>query len=283
LIGAQYADRYPRRVRAVVLDSVMDHSAGIDDFLGIESAAAQDAFAQFIAWCAGDATCAVRGRDIPALWSGLLARAAAGTLTNPYDPGKRMTVSDLVEVAFSSFYDPQWYAFGYYLKEATEPPAAARAAVPEVPAAHGFAAVFCADWALPVQGYADLAAKLAATRARAPQMLASPLALSAIVGCLGWPSKPANPQRELRPVDAPILVINSRHDPATAYLWAQRVAAQLGPRAGLVTYEGWGHVVYGRSPCVTGAVDTYLIEARTPPAGTSCPGVPPDPFGIGGG
>jgi pimeloyl-ACP methyl ester carboxylesterase len=114
-------------------------------------------------------------------------------------------------------------------------------------------------------------------------MLASPLALSAVVGCLGWPSRPANPQRVLGPVDAPILVINSRHDPATAYLWAQRVAAQLGPRARLVTYEGSGHVVYGRSACVTGAVDTYLIEARTPPAGTSCPGVPPDPFGVGGG
>jgi pimeloyl-ACP methyl ester carboxylesterase len=277
LIGAQYADRYPSRVRAVVLDSVMDHSSGIDDFLGIESAAAQDAFAEFVAWCARDDTCAVRGRDIPALWARLLARAAAGTLTNPYAPGERVTVAGLIQVAFGSFYDPQWYAFGYYLKEAAALPAARAIAAP-----NSFAAVFCADWALPVHGYADLARKLAAAKARAPQMLASPLALTAVVGCLGWPARAVNPQRALRPARTPILVINSRHDPATAYRWAQRVAAQLGPRARLVTYRGWGHVVYGRSKCVTGAVDAYLIHVRTPPAGTSCPGVPPDPFGVGG-
>lgn len=280
LIGAQYADRYPRRIRAVVLDSVMDHSAGIDDFLGTEAAAAQDAFGQFVAWCARDTTCAVRGRDIPALWAALLARAAAGTLADPYDPGRRLTVSDLIAVAFSSFYQPQWYAFGYYLKEAAAP--AGRRAPAAAAVEHSFPAVFCEDWSLPVTGYADLAGKLAATRARAPQMLASPLALTATAGCLGWPSEPDNPQAPPRPAGTPILLLNARHDPATAYAWAQHVAAQLGPNAGLVTYEGWGHVAYGRSACVTGAVDAYLIGATIPPAGTSCPGVPPSPFGVGG-
>jgi pimeloyl-ACP methyl ester carboxylesterase len=277
VLGAQYADRYPGRVRALALDSVLDHSAGVDDFLGIETAAAQDSFAEFTAWCARDESCAVRGRDIPALWSALMARAAAGTLADPYDPGRKLTVSALVAVAFSSFYDPQWYALGYYLKEATAP--AARRVTPT--AEHSFPAVFCSDWALPVAGYADLAGKLAAARERAPQMLASPLALQATVGCLGRPA-PANPQGALHPATVPTLLINGRHDPATAYVWAQRVAAQLGPQAHLVTYEGWGHVVYSRSTCVNDMVDDYLIDLRTPLAGASCPGVPPDPFGVGG-
>ena len=147
---------------------------------------------------------------------------------------------------------------------------------------HPFPAVFCADWSLPVTGYADLAAKLAATRVRAPQMLASPLALSATVGCLGWPVPPANPQRPLHPASTPILLIGARHDPATAYAWAQHVMSQLGPDARLITYLGWGHVSYGRSPCLTGFADAYLIDARTPPAGSECPAVPPDPFGVGG-
>jgi pimeloyl-ACP methyl ester carboxylesterase len=334
LLGAQYADRYPGRVRAVVLDSVLDHSATVDEFLGIESAAAQDAFAEFVAWCARDTTCAVRGRDIPALWSSLLARAAAGRLADPYAPGRKVTVSALVQVAFSSFYDPQWYALGFYLKEASAPPVARRpprvpgfsappvarrpprvpgfsappaarrpprvpgfsappaarrpprvpgfSAPSEGPGAGSNTAVFCADWSLPVTGYADLSRKLAAARARAPQMLASPLALQATVGCLGWPVPPVNPQHTLRPATTPVLLINARHDPATAYTWAQRVAAQLGSRAHLVTYEGWGHVVYSRTTCVDDIVDAFLLDGRTPAAGASCPGVPPDPYGVGG-
>ena len=70
---------------------------------------------------------------------------------------------------------------------------------------------------------------------------------------------------------------------ATPYRWrAQNVTAQLGPKATLLTYDGWGHAVYGRTSCVTSAVDRYLIELRRPATGSrSCPGVVPDPFGIG--
>jgi pimeloyl-ACP methyl ester carboxylesterase len=223
----------------------------------------------------------LRGQDIRAIWAALLARAAAGTLVDPYDPARRMTVYALLQVAFSSFYDPQWYTLAYYLREATASRPAARKRAAEPVVELSFAAVFCADWSLPVHGYADLAGKLAALRLRAPQMLASPLMLSAVVGCLGWPAEPSDPQRNLRPVGTPILVVNGRHDPVTAYAWAQHVAAQFGPAARLFSYDGWGHVAYGRSDCVTGAVDSYLITVRTPAAGASCPGVVPPPYGVG--
>jgi pimeloyl-ACP methyl ester carboxylesterase len=280
LLGAQYTQLYPGRIRAVVLDSVMDHSAGVDDVLGTETAATQDAFDEFVAWCARDVSCVLHGRDVRAIWAGLLARSAAGTLIDPYEPGRRMTVFGLLGVAFSSFYDPQWYTLAYYLKAASmSKPVAARRA-PGV-AEHSFAAVFCDDWALPVAGYPDLARKLAGLRVRAPQMLASPLALTATTGCLGWPARPENPQRDLRPVTTPVLVVSARHDPATAYAWAQHVAGQLGPAARLFTYDGWGHVAYHRTGCVDGTVDAYLVTARTPATGTTCPGVVPPPFGVG--
>ncbi len=280
LLGGQYAERYPGRVRAVVLDSVMDHSLGTAGFLGTATDAAQDAFDEFAAWCARDAGCVLRGRDIRALWASLTARAARGTLRDPYEPGRRMSVLDLVDVAFGSFYDPQWYSLAYFLKEADLGSPAVRGRNGIV-VDNSFPAAFCGDWSLPVDGYADLAARLAALRRRAPQMLVSPLALSATVGCLGWPSPVRNPQRRLAATTVPTLLINARHDPATAYAWARSVAAQLGPRATLATYEGWGHVVYGRTPCVTGVVDRYLVDLRRPAAGTSCAGAVPDPFGVG--
>ncbi|MCA2214822.1 alpha/beta hydrolase [Jidongwangia harbinensis] len=280
LLGAQYAQEYPDRVRAVALDSVVDHSVGTAAFLSVETDSVQAAFEQFVAWCARDPLCALRGRNVPALWASLRARAAAGTLWDPYRPAYRLTVFDLIGVAFSSFYDPQWYSLAYYLKDAEA--GARRTAARRVDLVeHTFPAVFCADWRLPVDGWPTLARVLRNLRNRAPQMWVSPLAASAVVGCLGWPTPAANPQRALRPASTPTLLINARYDPATALAWARNVAAQLGPAATLVTYRGWGHVVYGRSPCVTSVVDRYLIDLRRPPAGAACPGVAPDPFGVG--
>ena len=286
LLGEQYLDLFPDRVRAVVLDSVMDHSAGTSDFLTLETAAAQDSFNQFIGWCGRESECAVHGRDVPRIWAGLLKRAAAGTLRSPYETDTALDPAGLLRVAFSSFYDPQWYSFGYFLRDAEaqpDQPGGKAAYAPSGLIQNPFPGIFCADWDLPVTGYPQYRDHLAGLERIAPQMLASPLALNATAGCLGRTAPAANPQRDLSPAGSPVLLLNAKHDPATAYAWAQHVTAQLGPQATLLTYSGWGHVAYNRTPCVSGTVDDYLIKLVRPAAGTACPGKLPDPFGVGGG
>ncbi|PRY27687.1 alpha/beta hydrolase [Pseudosporangium ferrugineum] len=281
LLGAQYAERYPHRVRALVLDSVMDHSGDTGAFLEAETRAAQDSFDEFVRWCARRTACALHGRDVRRIWAGLLDRARRGTLRDPYDPARRMSPHDLLGVAFGSFYGPQWHSLAIYLKEASAP-AARRVRRDLTEVEHSFPAVFCDDWSMPVAGWPDLRDRLAALARDNPDMPVSPLALASVTGCLGWPLPPDNPQRVPAPArTGPVLLINARHDPATPYAWARTVAAQLGPAATLVTYDGWGHAVYGRSACVTAAVDQYLLTVRPPAAGTSCPGVEPAPGGVG--
>ena len=282
LLGAHYAQAYPLRTRAVVLDSVMDQSAGLPGFLAQETTAAQDMFDEFVAWCARDRECVLRGQNVRALWGTLRARARQGKLVDPYDLSVRPTEHDLIQIAFDSFYDPQYYSLAVYIKEAlaTAAPGTAGKAAAE-PIENGFPAIFCTDWDLDLSGYAEYATRLAALRTRAPDMQYSPLALGAVVGCQGWPVRSGARPDDLRPAIVPTLLINSRHDPATGYAWARHVTDRLGPQATLVTYYGWGHVVYSRTACVNGLVDTYLLTLRRPPAGTSCPGVMPDPFGIG--
>ncbi|MCO8273092.1 alpha/beta hydrolase [Actinoplanes sp. TRM 88003] len=285
LIGQQYAESYPGRLRALVLDGVMDHSADLDRFLGQGTAAAQDAFDEFVKWCARDPKCVLRGQNIPKLFIAAMARARAGQLINPYDPPTKLTVAQLTMAAFTSFYDPQWYSFAYYLRDAMltgrRPPARKTSPVDLID--HSFSPVFCEDWHFPATGYADLQRRLRTLAVEAPQMLVSPLAMTAVAGCLGWPSPPDNPQRPIAPLTgpAPVLLVNSVHDPATAYVWAQQVAARLGPSARLLTYDGWGHVVYNKSPCVSAAVDKYLLTLVPVAPGTRCPAVEPPPFGIG--
>ncbi|MBB2942803.1 pimeloyl-ACP methyl ester carboxylesterase [Actinoplanes lutulentus] len=282
LIGQLYAERYPTRLRALVLDSVMDHSSGIEDFLGRTAESAQDSFEQFVVWCGRDTQCALHGRDVKAIWARLMERAAAGTLNDPYDPPAKLRVWELISAAFSAFYDPQWFSFAHYLKEAYEPAPAGRRALPDLDLTpHAFPAVMCRDWALPVGGWSGYQKLLAGAAAKAPQMRASPLALTAVSGCEGWPDPPSDPQHPIPASDVPVLVVNSRHDPATAYAWAKNVARQLGPKTRLVTYDGWGHVAYGHSDCVSGAADRYLTALTLPATGTTCPPVEPVPYGVG--
>ena len=284
LLGQQYAELYPQRLRALVLDSVMDHSGDITSFLGGETNTAQDSFRQFVAWCGRSTECALHGRDVRKLWAGLLASARRGMLRDPFEPTRRLGEYDLLDAAFGSFYDPQWHALAIFIEEATGGPAGRKAKPTLDVLEHSFPAVFCDDWALPVAGYPDLRARLARLARDNPQMPYSPLGLSSLVGCLGWPLPASNPQRPLKPArTGSILLINARHDPATSYGWARNVAARLGPAASLFTYDGWGHTVYGRSTCVNTVVDRYLIALRRPVAGASCPGVLPEPSGVGGG
>ncbi|MET3430150.1 pimeloyl-ACP methyl ester carboxylesterase [Actinoplanes tereljensis] len=293
LMGEQYAERYPEQLRALVLDGVMDHTANVGTFLTLETDAAQDSFREFVAWCARDEKCVLRGQDVDKVWAALMVRARAGTLSNPYEQPEKLNPASLAQAAFAAFYEPQWYSFAYYLKDATTPKKdattpkpAARSGVPPSPSdivAHSFPGVICSDWYLPITGFPDLHRRLSILAGRAPQMLASPLALSATVGCLGWPYAPANPQHRIVPPPGmpPVLLVGTRHDPATSYVWAQRMAQQLGPAASVLTYEGWGHVNYNRSPCVAAVADKYLLTLARPASGASCPAVEPQPFGVG--
>ena len=97
------------------------------------------------------------------------------------------------------------------------------------------------------------------------------------MSCLGWPTRVTNPQHRLDVRNAPtILMLNALHDPATGYSWATNAHRQLQGTAVLVTYEGWGHAVYGRGPCTVRTTDRYLLNRVVPKEGSRCPAVLPD-------
>lgn len=273
LLGAQYAETYPRRVRAMVLESVMDHSVPTTrEFLQSEAATAEDSFREFVKWCGGAADCALHGRDVRAVWQGLLARAGRGELEAPAKPGTSLSSSDLVNrIAFRKFYQADYAGLATAIAEmdASKPlPASPTSTAPLPPATP----VFCSDWRLPVRDYREYASLVTMMRATAPD-LPYLLPIHMAAACLGAPT--ANPQHRLDAHGAPpILVSNALHDPATGYPWAVSVARQLGRSGVLLTYEGHGHGSVTSGPCMEGAVDGYLTDLAVPPRGTSCPAVP---------
>lgn len=274
LLGQQYAEVFPRRVRAVVLESVMDHSLRTRDFLDSQAATAQDSFDEFVKWC-DRAGCGLG--DVRALWADLLARAGRGELPNPRQPGTALTPFTLSYLAFRSLYDPNWPELAALLKslDQSKPPVVVPPPTPTGLASNPFA-VFCQDWSLPVANYQQYAAHLKRLARNNPEMK-YPGALLATSTCLGLDRQVDNPQHRLkvRNVSTPLLLANAVHDPADGYSWAKNVARQLGRSGVLLTYEGWGHGSYNSSPCMQAAIDHYLIARVLPARGTSCPAVDP--------
>jgi pimeloyl-ACP methyl ester carboxylesterase len=291
LIGQQYAETFPHRIRALVLDSNMDHSLGTAGFLYTEAWTAQDSFDEFVAGCGRDPGCSLSGRDIRAFWAHLLARAERGELTLPGIPDYRFDAFNLIDFALLFLSLPAWRDLADILIaiDTGSPVATVNAAAASAVAGkrnrpagrqdvlpNPFRAVFCEDWHLPVRNYAAFATHMAVQRAIAPDLRYHPSALLGTVSCLGWPSTVNNPQHRLRvDVSKRLLMLNALHDPDTGYVWAVNAARQLGDAARLVTYEGWGHGVYGRGECVTSTVHDFLFTLAVPAHGTRCPASEP--------
>ncbi|MEV6180286.1 alpha/beta hydrolase [Streptomyces sp. NPDC052015] len=278
-IGQQYAERYPHRVRAMTLDSNMDHSLGTWAYQRTETVAMEESYGQFADWCARTPSCALHGQDARALFDSLYKRADAGALVLPGDPPYTVTTQDLQSLAFGSMYDPfTWFQFAEDLAflDASDPAAARSLKERGEPTEFAYLPVMCQDYDFDVPSYATLARYERALARLAPVTRLSSLAWTDLTGCQNWPTEVTNPPHRLR-VDGtpPILVTNSRYDVATPHSWGSNAARQIGREAVFLTYDGVGHGDYWLSPCARDAIDTYLLTLQTPRKGTHCPAVWP--------
>ncbi|GAA1335044.1 alpha/beta hydrolase [Saccharothrix algeriensis] len=276
LIGQQYAERYGRNIRSMVIDSNMDHSLGTWQFNETEARTAQDSFDEFVKWCDRTASCPLNGQDVVRAWEDLLAKADRGEVPAPGDPTRRLTALQIVNAAISALYGPNWQGLADLIVALGSGTAAPQALTAAQTAPNPFTAVFCQDWSVPVKDYRQFSALTRRANQIAPQLRGESLGISAIAGCAGLPAKVNNPQHRLRIKHAPkILMLNALHDPATGYEWAVNAHRQSRDTTVLLTYEGWGHGVYGRSACTRDATDAYLIEQRVPRDGARCAAVEP--------
>jgi pimeloyl-ACP methyl ester carboxylesterase len=260
MIGQQYAELFPTRIRAMVLDSNMDHAQNILSYQKWESVAMEQSFTQFAAWCGRTEACALHGTDVLAFFDELYA-----------EHGYRAS-----EFVFGYLYDPLywfWLAEDLIAFSAGEIPAARFRGEPTQ---YGYRPVMCSDFHFDLGVFPAVAALEKAQNRLAPHTGLNPLAWSDLTGCQNWPYPVNNPPHRLAasPKLPPILMANSRYDVATPYQWGASLAGQL-PSATFLTYDGVGHGTYWLSDCARAAIDTYLIGRVTPAEGTHCPAVFP--------
>jgi pimeloyl-ACP methyl ester carboxylesterase len=298
-IGVTYANLFPDKVRALVVDGVLDPIAYSTGRAGESElpmstrvhsdAGAQATLGEFFRLCdeAGPAGCAFAG-DSESRFAAMAdqVRAEPVEITDPFTGEVfLLTYAELVSFMSESLYDSwDWFLAAQvlaYVEDQISPTPTGRSLLVAAggmkldrPAARypnfveGGIGVFCSDSDNPddVSAWSTAGADADAQYGyfgRPWTWLSSP--------CVGWTG--FDDDRYMGPFDAatanPVLVVGNRFDPATRYEGAETVHDLL-PNSSLLTVDGWGHTSLFLSRCADRLVSRYLLTGRTPAPGTVC-------------
>ena len=281
-LGATYANLFPRRVRALVLDGNLNPRAYVSRqlranrgrFLSTDlrqrsdQGSARDLNA-FLELCGRTDTahCAFSAGSAPATqakYAALLRRLRA-------DPqSAQVTYAEVVSDTGSALESTAWADLAQLLQQVWttgQEPTASAASAPPQSIGQTFA-IRCSE--SPNPGPAGFRSLDRFAYERSGPI--GPWWLWTSVGCASWSASAADRYAGPwnRRTHNPILVIGNTHDPNTPYRGARAMARQLA-RARLLTLDGYGHTS-GADPsaCVFNAYVAYLVDLRLPPRGTVC-------------
>jgi len=290
LLGQTYANMFPDRVRAMMIDGIVDpvkYSKGAEANIAGSIASHAEVFDQFLSLCeaAGPGRCALAGGSESAAerFERLVARLKRAPIPAPgakppLSSREKLNYADLLLSQFNQIRGPDLWP-----QDARDIAAAAggdgsalETQARKFVGPDGFAgattsaAISCAD-APARRGPRDWP-RVAKRFTRIAPLYGPILTWWQWAPCASWPVRGEDNYRG--PWNAstpnPILVIGTTGDSATPYANAVRSAQLLG-NAVLLTHEGYGHVSFrDPSACIERARVEYLTELITPPRGTVC-------------
>lgn len=286
-LGDTYANLFPGRVRAVVIDGVLNPVAwtgrGSNTALPFSTrlhsaVGARATLREFFRLCnAAGSRCAFAPHAASKYWQ-LFHQLQKHPLHMtgaplPYDQ------SFLVSDTLGAMYDSSgWVDFARYLKQLRARAGAATLARSRAELrsgydqyqnfVEGFPGVACSD---SINPHSTAAWAKAADIARRDDGLFGPSWTWVSSVCAHWPGTDSN--RYLGPFTSytahPVLVVGNLSDPATPYQGAQ-AAARMLPNSRLLTLRAWGHTSLFRSTCATNKISHYLLTTQVPARGTLC-------------
>lgn len=268
-IGQEYAQLHPDKIRAMVLDGVVDPTEGFEEFLLGQTRAFDASFERNVTACskAGVKRCGVK--NLGSAYDRIakqVDKTPLGSGSTEVGPAELATAAIM-----SAYWSDGWTRLGPALADALDgDPAELRRLADTYTDLSGYtayAAVVCTD-SPPPEGdaaYEQFADELRKVSPRLGGSIANEL-----LPCATWPVKATGKPQAITAEGAPpILVIGNTGDPATPYANAQRVAESLSSGV-LVTADIAGHTAYGTDSCVTKVVDSYLVDLVVPKRDPNC-------------
>lgn len=295
-LGQFSANMFPDRFRAIAVDGVINPRSwigsaatqGVIQDERLRSAqGAEKALKRILTLCdkAGETRCAFAAGDPVRRFATLAGRLKARPVTLE---GATLTYATFISIVLSSLYaedapdEVTGLAHDLWTLTSTHPSASAVAAAtsavlrsqgrafPYENSTDAYSAVMCTDGRHPAS-VSSWPAKVARAVKRAPYFGQA----------WAWASAPcARDIWQVRDEDAysgpfsrrtrnTVLVVGSYWDPATNYYQAVGSAGLLAD-ARLLSSDNFGHTAYGTSPCVTAAMDDYLLHKTLPAKGAVC-------------
>ena len=281
-LGATYAELFPANTGRLVLDGALDPSLSYSERRQGQALGFERALRNYVAWCQSGQSCPLTGdTDAGVQQIGDVFTLANQSPVPSSDPNRPVTGEEMKRIVGFILYFPEssWSAVSEALGQVINQHDASAframadqiAAQPQVNAGANIG-INCLDYR--VEG--DMATWTAQSKELeriAPRF--ATVTEAGDLGCQAWGHTGTQPSKALHAKGAaPILVIGTTGDPATPYEWAEALADQLDSGQ-LLTWEGNGHAAYtnsGHGPCVTQAVDTYLLTGTMPKKGLTCHG-----------
>jgi pimeloyl-ACP methyl ester carboxylesterase len=283
-LGAFYADQFPRNIRTMVLDGAVDPKLTAEQ-VNIEQAKGfERALRAFATDCVKRSDCPLGTGSVDSALdqvSALLTRTRTVPLRNGSGDGR--TINEAIVslgIAQPLYVKQLWPFLRLALTQAikngdgTSLLASADQQVERKPDGtysnlmEANNAVNCVDkpYARDIPSYQRQAAEAAKA---APRF--GPFIVWSTLICGYWPVKTTEQPRPLAATGSPpIVVVGTTRDPATPYEWAKGLASELTSGV-LLSLNGDGHTAYLQgNPCITTAVDTYLVTGKPPAKGTMC-------------
>jgi len=282
LFGAIYAEAYPDKVRAMILDGAIDPNADQIEANVRQAAAFQKAFDNFAAACATSPDCPL-GTD-PAKAVDVYKSLVEPLVKNPAetkDP-RGLSYSDAIIGTILPLYSPSlWRHLTQALSELKDGTGDTLLAMADqymqrdgqghyTNAVDVRIAVNCVDKPH-ITDRAKVVDADRRSREVAPFMSYGEFTgLAPLDRCAFWPVPATGDQHKINVKGLPpILVVSTTNDPATPYQAGVDLAAQLGGT--LLTFDGTQHtVVFQGDTCVDDIAARYLVDVTVPPPNTRC-------------
>ncbi|TCP49306.1 alpha/beta hydrolase family protein [Tamaricihabitans halophyticus] len=277
MLAQDYAERFPNRLRALVLDGAVDRSLPWRQLVRDGAAAAENGVYQFATWCAGEQTCALSGRQVSKVITDLYAAADAGRLTAVVDGPQagetepagepRPVTAEEVALAINSGLGvgrnhPE---LARALRTAVDDGDATKL-VSAAPFMFGerynsYRTIACQSVPLDDSASTDLPAEGKRAAEQAPTLRGYSEFWNIASGCLGWPYPTSWQSHSWSvPENFPTtLVLSGAHDVATPRHWSENVYRQL-PDAELVRWAGAGHTAWLNDQQARDQAVNYLLD-----------------------
>jgi pimeloyl-ACP methyl ester carboxylesterase len=281
-IGSAYAEAFPDKVRAMILDGAVDPNADPIEAYIRQAAAFQQAFNDYAADCAQSPDCPL-GTD-PAKAVEVYRSLVAPLVDKPAktkDP-RGLSYSDAIVGTILPLYSPSlWRHLTQALSELKDGKGDTMLTLADLYMgrdAQGHynnstdvrVAVNCVDQPA-VSDRAKTVEEDRRSREVAPFLSYGKFTGHApLETCAFWPVPPTSTPHEIKVNGLPpILVVSTTNDPATPYQAGVDLAKQLGGT--LLTFDGTQHtVVFQGNACVDEIAARYLVDVTVPPPNTRC-------------